>query len=197
MPLALARRSLVACHLLNPPAAGAAARVVHQGCRNILMQHLTLKPILSDSEGANVTVQISALRRALDEGRTGPSPIQTLPGRGYRFVAPVTRYVEEPRSGSGADENRGADELTSAPVTSAPIAPIAALPRRRRAALAIAAAFLAMLVFAAGAWRLWLIERTSSARQVAAVASITPFIAPRLSIVMLPFVNLSADPDQH
>ena len=35
---------------------GAAARVVHQGCRNILMQHLTLKPILSDSEGANVTV---------------------------------------------------------------------------------------------------------------------------------------------
>jgi len=35
---------------------GAAARIVHQGCRNILMQHLTLKPILSDSEGANVTV---------------------------------------------------------------------------------------------------------------------------------------------
>ena len=28
MPFALARCSLVACHLLNPPAAGAAARVV-------------------------------------------------------------------------------------------------------------------------------------------------------------------------
>src|SRR5215472_15187743 len=59
-------------------------------------------------EGANVTVQISALRRALDDGRPDGSLIQTIPGRGYRFVAPVTRYVEEPRFGSGADENRGA-----------------------------------------------------------------------------------------
>src|SRR5215472_10717602 len=34
-------------------------------------------------EGANVTVQISALRRALDDGR--PSLIQTVAGRGYRL----------------------------------------------------------------------------------------------------------------
>ena len=94
-------------------------------------------------EGANVTVQISALRRALDEGRTGPSPIQTLPGRGYRFVAPVTRYVEEPRSGSGADENRAEDEFAPTPVIPAPMMPIAASRRRRGAALAVAGAFLA------------------------------------------------------
>src|SRR5215470_8571138 len=79
-------------------------------------------------EGANVTVQISALRHVLDEGRSEPSLIQTIPGRGYRFVAPVTRYVEDPRSGSGADENRGVDELTSAPVTSASIVPTAVSP---------------------------------------------------------------------
>jgi len=42
-------------------------------------------------EGANVTVQISALRRVLDEGRSNGSLIQTVSGRGYRFVAPVTR----------------------------------------------------------------------------------------------------------
>jgi DNA-binding winged helix-turn-helix (wHTH) protein/predicted ATPase len=41
-------------------------------------------------EGANVTVQISALRRVLDEGRAEPSLIQTIPGRGYRFTAAVT-----------------------------------------------------------------------------------------------------------
>jgi DNA-binding winged helix-turn-helix (wHTH) protein len=39
----------------------------------------------------NLTVQISALRRSLDEYREGGSCIQTAPGRGYRFVAPVTR----------------------------------------------------------------------------------------------------------
>jgi DNA-binding winged helix-turn-helix (wHTH) protein len=33
-------------------------------------------------EGANVTVQISALRRTLDDGRSDGSVIQTIPGRG-------------------------------------------------------------------------------------------------------------------
>ena len=42
-------------------------------------------------ENANVTVQIAALRRVLDDGRSGPSCIQTVAARGYRFVAPVTR----------------------------------------------------------------------------------------------------------
>src|ERR1700756_229975 len=41
-------------------------------------------------EEANLTVQISALRRILDRGREHGSCIQTVPGRGYRFVAPVT-----------------------------------------------------------------------------------------------------------
>ena len=77
-------------------------------------------------EGANVTVQISALRRVLDDGRTDGSLIQTIPGRGYRFVAPVA----------------------------------------------------------------------SATQQVAAAPSIAPLTAPRLSIVVLPFLNLSNDPDQ-
>src|ERR1700736_6533839 len=40
-------------------------------------------------EESNLTVQISALRRALDAGRSGTSSIQTIPGRGYRFTLPV------------------------------------------------------------------------------------------------------------
>src|SRR6202034_4429594 len=42
-------------------------------------------------EDGNLTVQISALRRVIDCGRSQGSCIQTLPGRGYRFVAPVTK----------------------------------------------------------------------------------------------------------
>jgi TolB-like protein len=41
-------------------------------------------------EDANLTMQIATLRRALDLDRTQRSRIQTIPGRGYRFVAPVT-----------------------------------------------------------------------------------------------------------
>ena len=61
-------------------------------------------------EGANVTVQISALRRVLDEGRSGPSLIQTVPGRGYRFVEPVTRG-----GANAAVAERSQTEAPSAP----------------------------------------------------------------------------------
>jgi TolB-like protein len=40
-------------------------------------------------EGSNLPVQIAALRRVLDQGRADGSSIQTIPGRGYRFVARV------------------------------------------------------------------------------------------------------------
>src|ERR1700730_15950828 len=49
-------------------------------------------------EDSNLTVQISALRRVLDRGRTGGSCIQTVPGRGYRFVGAVTHAAAEVRS---------------------------------------------------------------------------------------------------
>jgi DNA-binding winged helix-turn-helix (wHTH) protein len=39
----------------------------------------------------NLFVQIAALRRILDATQSGQSCIQTVIGRGYRFIAPVTR----------------------------------------------------------------------------------------------------------
>lgn len=35
---------------------GAAARVVHEGCRKVVRQYLVLEPVLGDAEGAAVTV---------------------------------------------------------------------------------------------------------------------------------------------
>jgi len=40
-------------------------------------------------EPANLTVHMSALRRTLGDGRNGNRFIINIPGRGYRFVAPV------------------------------------------------------------------------------------------------------------
>jgi adenylate cyclase len=42
-------------------------------------------------EPANLNVQIAKLRHILDQDREQGSCIQTIPGRGYRFAAPVTR----------------------------------------------------------------------------------------------------------
>jgi adenylate cyclase len=48
-------------------------------------------------EDNNLNVQISTLRRILDQNRERGSCIQTVPGRGYRFVAPVTRAEPDAR----------------------------------------------------------------------------------------------------
>jgi DNA-binding winged helix-turn-helix (wHTH) protein len=46
-------------------------------------------------EDSNLDVQIAALRRVLDKGRTEGSCIQTIRGRGYRFTAPVTQVAPD------------------------------------------------------------------------------------------------------
>src|SRR5215469_16817779 len=67
-------------------------------------------------EDNTLAVHISALRRILDRDRAEGSCIQTIPGRGYRFVAPVVRTDAEtppitlPPSGNGVDEHIIADE---------------------------------------------------------------------------------------
>src|SRR5262245_12360821 len=58
-------------------------------------------------EEANLTVQISALRRVLDQGRTQGSCIQTVSGRGYRFVAPVSRTALSPAARGRSDIDQG------------------------------------------------------------------------------------------
>jgi len=48
-------------------------------------------------EEANLRVHISAIRRALGEGKSGDRYIATIPGRGYRLIAPVSAH-EEPEA---------------------------------------------------------------------------------------------------
>jgi TolB-like protein/DNA-binding winged helix-turn-helix (wHTH) protein/Flp pilus assembly protein TadD len=147
-------------------------------------------------EGANVTVQISALRRVLDEDRSEPSLVQTIPGRGYRFAALVTRSEADPCPGNDparADENRVVAEFASAPA--APMSP--SLRMRRAPSIAIAAAVGAVLLVAVTAWWAWSTAKLSrTPAMTAATSNSEPLVAPRCSIVVLPFVNLSNDPDQ-
>jgi TolB-like protein/DNA-binding winged helix-turn-helix (wHTH) protein len=60
----------------------------------------------------NLFVQIAALRRILDAAQPGQSCIQTVIGRGYRFVAPVTRVEPEslPISSSNSGTRGGGPE---------------------------------------------------------------------------------------
>jgi DNA-binding winged helix-turn-helix (wHTH) protein len=53
-------------------------------------------------EDSNLNMQIAALRRVLDDGRAEGSCIKTVPRRGYRFTAAVTRIETEARSNAAA-----------------------------------------------------------------------------------------------
>jgi TolB-like protein/DNA-binding winged helix-turn-helix (wHTH) protein len=119
-------------------------------------------------EPNNLTVQIAALRRVLDEGRNGESCIQTVPGRGYRLVLGVTAATPEappdPAPLSAALSQPGARPVWFA--------------RHWRIAAASAVSAVTLLLVA-----IWQADWLSTAP------------APhRLSLVVLPFTSLSADP---
>jgi adenylate cyclase len=76
-----------------------------------------------------------------------------------------------------------------------------AVPRRRLGAIAaivgVASVALVIAVIAVIAWWVWPVTKPSTSSTVAAATSIAqPLVTPRLSIVVLPFANLSNDPDQ-
>jgi DNA-binding winged helix-turn-helix (wHTH) protein/tetratricopeptide (TPR) repeat protein len=61
-------------------------------CGHLVSKDELLREVWPDTfvEEVNLTVNISALRKALGQGYNGKGMIQTVPTRGYRFVAPVT-----------------------------------------------------------------------------------------------------------
>jgi adenylate cyclase len=92
-------------------------------------------------------------------------------------------------------------ELPLADVLPIPDVPLT-VPRRRRSIVPpVAAVVAAVFVIALMGWWVWLAPRkTSTAPAVSAATATTsigaPFVAPRLSIVVLPFANFSDDREQ-
>src|SRR5438445_4470861 len=146
-------------------------------------------------EDNNLTVQISTLRRVLDQNREQGSCIQTVPGRAYRFIAEVTRVestarpISAPSSGNGSDGPSAENEQAHGPGAPGQIAPTGPAPTSRARyrlwggiMTTVIGALVLGVAVAPGNWRsLW----SGDAR-----------LAPRLSIVVIPFTTLSKDPDQ-
>ncbi|WP_158921433.1 winged helix-turn-helix domain-containing protein [Acidisphaera sp. S103] len=123
-------------------------------------------------EEANLTVQISALRRAL--GQQGPGYIQTIPGRGYRFVAEVTRNVGIPHDNARATP---LPEPAPLPPVDRPHAWRASRHRRR-----IILAALAVLLVGVGA---------AGVGAAGVLTHVFRHQPPRLSVAVLPFATES------
>jgi TolB-like protein/class 3 adenylate cyclase len=85
-----------------------------------------------------------------------------------------------------------AEAIANLPATSLPIA----IRRRHIARFFAMAAVAAALLIAGGTWWLWPVTKPSPPAVAATATIAQPLQAPRLSIVVLPFANLSNDPDQ-
>jgi adenylate cyclase len=156
-------------------------------------------------EENNLTVQLSALRRVLDAGRAQGSCVQTVPGRGYRFLprvslmdagvleAHLARLIRERTAVGDSDPDVVSPPIDPSPAVD-PVSPRGAAPdvkpartgspfARQTGRLAwIAAAFCLLLAFGAGTW-LWQAKHKPP-----------PAGRPRMSIAVLPFENLSNSP---
>ena len=141
-------------------------------------------------EEANLTVNISALRKALGDTLDGQELIATVPKHGYRFLAPVTVVQEEDQPSKRAAARGVVQPISDGPdfhagaIPADRLAPDHELPPRSRARL-VGVSVLILGIALAGVF--YSLYRQRSSRKQA------PDAPRRLAI--LPFQNLRQDPN--
>ena len=139
---------------------------------HILEKDDLLKRVWRDTyvEEGTLARNISTLRKALGDDPDGKTYIETIPRRGYCFVAPVRWVLDE---GLGTSDTMAAQPHATAQADSQP----------SRSHWLLATALLAILL--AGAFVFW--HHPLHLREVA---------ANRITLAVLPFENLSGEPTQ-
>jgi len=136
--------------------------------REQIVERIWGKDVFLDTDNS-INGAVRKLRRALKDDPDQPRFIQTIPGRGYRFIAAV----------NGTDPGKVAASEDLPPVATASIAEPA--PRRRLVLMGVAL----LLIAGLGAWLLW---SGSAARRHPPRGKVT--------LAVLPFENLTGDPTQ-
>lgn len=107
--------------------------VLAQNRGRLMGKEELLKAVWPDSfvEEANLNVNVSALRKALGETPSAPQYVETVPRRGYRFVADVRELKEDsreivPAPSPAGPEAKPEEETRPAPAAAAEPAPASA-----------------------------------------------------------------------
>jgi TolB-like protein/DNA-binding winged helix-turn-helix (wHTH) protein/Tfp pilus assembly protein PilF len=182
--------------VLNPKAVDTLAVLIrHHG--NVVSKEELMKAVWPHAfvEEANLNVQISVLRKALEDSPEHPAFVETIPRRGYRFCAAVQEVYEEPaewkiqrrsvaRVVIEEQEAISATPETHAAILAAGPAPAESIRRRLTGrAMALSALFVLLAALAINFW-------PRPGQPVSGAPS------GRFLIGVLPFANLSGDPGQ-
>ncbi len=177
--------------------AGRPGRVVSRETLLGVVSNRNLEPF-----DRSVDALICRLRRKIEPDQKAPRLIVTVPGEGYRFdgLAKAFQWATQPDDAPPSlDKGAGVTSplevgVPAQPKPAKPAEPVtSAAPssQKRRFGLGpLAAALAALLVIAGGVW--WFLN----ASRPTSVATKPPAEAARLSIVVMPFANLSGDPGQ-
>lgn len=173
--------------------------VLVQSRGHILEKERVLKAVWQDTivEEGNLTRNVSTLRKALGENPNEPQYIETIPWRGYRFIADVHEvmngsddlFIEEHSRArliiDADDVTNGAVELsgTRESLQTDAVTTLAAREQKKWRTRAISAGAVVLLVLAGTAISLWLWTKPN--------ASIRS--APIKSIAVLPFKPISQE----
>lgn len=139
--------------------------------RQQIVERIWGKGVFLDTDNS-INGAIRKIRQALNDDREDPRYIQTLTGRGYRFIAPVVELDEEPQRPPFSQ--------------AAPDAPVASAttPSTKGKFRTVFWSALVVVVLVGAA--LWLLKTRSQTNPLPSVRS----------IAVLPLANLSGDPSQ-
>lgn len=158
-------------HVPLPPKAAEVLLLLVERRGHVVDKDTLLKEIWPDTfvEEGSLAQNISILRKVLTEGRDGKELIETIPKRGYRFIAAVKEVTPEVASPASQQESQ-----------TALVGRVGAWPR-----LLLWVAPLGLAALIATAYFTW--HRYSAPPS---------FASPRIMLAVLPFENLTGDSTQ-
>ena len=176
---------------LTPKAFELLVVLIQSGGRLLTKDDL-MKKVWPDSfvEEANLTVNISSLRKTLGDSLEGQAIIETVPKLGYRFVTPVKEVIETQTGSATPTRAEPAPVAVSlVPVTPVPVTaaddPVSRTATREYLRIAAVAALIVGVAIAAAVFL----------RSGNRPASVPPQKVVSHRLAILPFQNLRKDPD--
>lgn len=149
--------------------------------RDEIVDRLWGKDVFVDVD-TGVHTAVRKIRRALGDSTESPTFVETVPGKGYRFIAEVEVVTARPRS-VPAEPQPAADSLEAVPPTqpapTEPVSPVAS-PARIATSSRIGIGLLVITIAIGLTWTLLGRDATPS----------------RVTIAVLPFENLSGDKER-
>ena len=155
--------------------------------REEIIERIWGKDVFLDTDNS-INSAVRKIRQALKDDPENPAFIQTVTGKGYRFIAPVPVFVDQIRDFAVSPQVVEVDHSeVLAPEVPAPEPPPAQQPARslwRDSRIFASAAIVVLLIYGSMyAWRMRLDARSASG-------------AHRAMLAVLPFTNLSSDSEQ-